>query len=234
MTPAEIKAYRDAGFTLEQIIQIGEVQEAKHSEAREKAAARREKHRQWKQAYRDKQKALSTLSTSVHVDNNGHRSKPNEINGHVHNSGADVSYIKEEGLEKGKDKYADFGYIDDTINSREGTPAKVKSKARKVATRLAADWAIPDEWIAVAAKIGLSEEQARLEAEKMRDWSLSAPGGAKLDWLAAWRNWARKAHKDTPKASALQRQYGQITNLEAVKQARAKMREEAERVRKPN
>ena len=36
---------------------------------------------------------------------------------------------------------------------------------------------------------------ARREAERMRDWSRSAPGqkGVKLDWEATWRNWVRKA-----------------------------------------
>lgn len=50
----------------------------------------------------------------------------------------------------------------------------------------------PDE--AVGIELGLSPEQSRREAERFRDWALSAPGqkGMKQDWPATWRNWARR------------------------------------------
>lgn len=200
MTPAEIKAYRDAGFTLEQIIQIGEVQEAKHSEAAQKAAAKREATRQRQIRWRERNAVTRYVTHPP--------SKPNEINGHVTQPAKIDPIVREEVRNKERD-YSDFGFMDDPSPSiARVTPAKAKSKAKLSATRLAADWQPPQEWLDIAAKIGLDEATARAEAENMRDWSLSAPGGAKIDWLAAWRNWCRRKLTEMPKVSAIQRQFG--------------------------
>ncbi len=240
MTPSKMKALAAAGFTLEQIIIIGEADEADISaeakQAREDAAERREKERQRKLKYREKTRTMSHLSHDVPRDTTGQASKPNEINGHVPPQLADVPIVRKEEVRKQERDYSDFGFIDDPSPpiARE-TPDKVKAKSRKVATRLASDWVVPQEWIDIATKIGLTEEQARHEAESIRDWSLSAPGGAKLDWLAAWRNWVRRRAGDGPRASAIHRQYGaEISNLEKIRAARAKRREEEARVRNAN
>lgn len=80
------------------------------------------------------------------------------------------------------------------------TPSGV---SKKRATRLSADWAIPDEWVAEAVAEGMPSSQALSEAERMKNWSLSATTGAKLDWHASWRNWYRdKLNKPTPRATA--------------------------------
>lgn len=73
--------------------------------------------------------------------------------------------------------------IDTNVSMRE---------ARKRASRLPENWILPDEFIAFAKSKGLSEGQAHAEATKMRDWSLSSPKGAKLDWLATWRSWINR------------------------------------------
>ncbi len=72
------------------------------------------------------------------------------------------------------------------------------SKTR--AARLPADWTLPVEWQADAIKAGLPADRIDLEAEKMRDWSLSSPNGAKRDWRAAWRNWVKGAADKLPKS----------------------------------
>lgn len=69
---------------------------------------------------------------------------------------------------------------------------------RRRPVRLKEDWVIPGPWIAWAMRYGMGEQRARLEAEKMRDWSLSSPKGAMLDWFAAWRNWVRRAMVSGP------------------------------------
>jgi uncharacterized protein YdaU (DUF1376 family) len=63
------------------------------------------------------------------------------------------------------------------------------SKARKRASRLPEDWQIPEEWIDEAVSRGLTRARAHAEAERMRNWSQSSPNGAKVKWLAVWRNW---------------------------------------------
>jgi len=71
------------------------------------------------------------------------------------------------------------------------------SKTR--ASRLPADWVLPIDWRQDAIKAGLPGDRIDLEAEKMRDWSLSSPSGAKLNWRAAWRNWSKGAAEKIPK-----------------------------------
>jgi hypothetical protein len=76
----------------------------------------------------------------------------------------------------------------DTHNKKENASPLAQQKR---ATRLAGDWVIPDEWVAEAVSAGLPRQRALSEAERMKNWSLSAKNGAKLDWHAAWRNWYR-------------------------------------------
>lgn len=61
--------------------------------------------------------------------------------------------------------------------------------SKKHAVRLSADWQCPSEWIDEAVEAGLSRPKALAEAERMKNWSLSNPKGAKLNWHAAWKNW---------------------------------------------
>jgi hypothetical protein len=63
--------------------------------------------------------------------------------------------------------------------------------SKKRAVRLSADWQIPPDWIDEAVAEGLPRKLVLDEADRMKNWSLSAKGGAKLDWRAAWRNWYR-------------------------------------------
>lgn len=87
-------------------------------------------------------------------------------------------------------------HLPDTIKN----PSSLRSDggARKRASRLPEDWQLPDEWQQDAIDAGLSVARIAVEAAKMRDWSRSAPTGAKLDWRAAWRNWCRKSASDAP------------------------------------
>jgi hypothetical protein len=87
---------------------------------------------------------------------------------------------------------------------KETSPAPLKEKttpsttepngsSKTRATRLPADWTLPVEWRADAVKAGLPQNRIDLEAEKMRDWSISSPNGAKREWRSAWRNWVKGA-----------------------------------------
>jgi hypothetical protein len=75
-------------------------------------------------------------------------------------------------------------------------PSEVVSKKDKKverAARLPENWTLPVEWRADALAAKLPEHLIDLEASKMRDWSQSAPKGAKTNWRPAWRNWCREA-----------------------------------------
>jgi hypothetical protein len=84
--------------------------------------------------------------------------------------------------------------VEDNSSKKEITGKKEESasaspSAPKRASRLPADWIIPDEWLDEAVAAGLPRQRALSEADRMKNWSLSAKNGAKLDWRAAWRNW---------------------------------------------
>jgi len=82
----------------------------------------------------------------------------------------------------------------------EQKESKGKSAASR-ATRLPADWTLPQPWREDAIALGLPEPLIDFEAAKMRDWSLSAKNGAKLDWHATWRNWCRDHAAAMPRGS---------------------------------
>ncbi|MEQ9634621.1 MAG: hypothetical protein RLW68_00905 [Devosia marina] len=85
------------------------------------------------------------------------------------------------------------------------------SKTRAV--RLTEDWELPVEWRQDALKAGLAADRIELEAEKMRDWSLSSPNGAKRNWRAAWRNWAKGAAEKQPRGSPFRSSPGKPRNI---------------------
>jgi hypothetical protein len=39
---------------------------------------------------------------------------------------------------------------------------------------------------------GMTDREIDAEGETIRDWSLSSPAGAKLDWEATWRGWIKR------------------------------------------
>lgn len=86
---------------------------------------------------------------------------------------------------------------------REKEEANASSKKR--GSRLSADWALPKAWGEWAvSEEGLPEADVRREADKFRDYWTGVAGakGVKLDWLATWRGWIRKAADDRRKSQA--------------------------------
>jgi len=73
-----------------------------------------------------------------------------------------------------------------------------KGSSQKAASRLPDDWRLPPSWGEWAASEGMDELTIRREAEKFADYWRGVAGakGRKLDWLATWRNWVRKALDD--------------------------------------
>jgi uncharacterized protein YdaU (DUF1376 family) len=72
---------------------------------------------------------------------------------------------------------------------------KEEAKASsKKGSRLPRDWSLPQEWADWSLAQGMDELSSRREADRFRDYWVSAPGqrGVKLDWQAVWRNWVRK------------------------------------------
>lgn len=84
-------------------------------------------------------------------------------------------------------------------NQNQNQTPSNEGETRKRATRLPEIWTPPKEWIDEAVSRGLTRDEAYDQAERMRDWSRSAKAGAKLDWLAAWRNWIKR-HGDDRKS----------------------------------
>ena len=70
--------------------------------------------------------------------------------------------------------------------------------SKKRGSRLSPDWRLPKAWGEWAVSEGLDDVSIRREADKFRDYWISAPAGRsiKRDWQAVWRNWVRKVLDD--------------------------------------
>lgn len=116
---------------------------------------------------------------------------------------------------RSKPKYpsADCGQLTDMCQTDDGLGkglGKGKGKglgkgdgggAVAAATRLSADFLLPDEWILFCNK-----ERPELDAVKIfdgfRDYWISKPkDNTKLDWFATWRTWVRRQKADMLTAS---------------------------------
>lgn len=83
------------------------------------------------------------------------------------------------------------------------TPDKERESARAArGTRLPADFALPDDWIAFC-----ESERPDLNAydtgQRFADYWHAVPGakGRKTDWLATWRNWVRNEKRQATTAA---------------------------------
>lgn len=76
---------------------------------------------------------------------------------------------------------------------------KKEGVARQRASRLPEDWTLPEAWLQKALSEGMTRQAALASAERMKNWSLSAKDGAKIDWHPTWLNWFRR---DLAKATA--------------------------------
>lgn len=89
-------------------------------------------------------------------------------------------------------------------NDSQSQVHKQESKSCGRATRLPKSWTLPEDWKvwALAEKPQWGEAYILQAAERFKDHWIAAPRGAKLDWLATWRNWIRNTHEPKTQAPA--------------------------------
>jgi len=92
-----------------------------------------------------------------------------------------------------------------------------KGKPSGRASRLAADWQLPEDWQAWALgeQATWNPSHALRVAEQFRDYWIAVPGakGRKTDWEATWRNWVRREKPMRAEASTELSPAGQRTLL---------------------
>ena len=94
------------------------------------------------------------------------------------------------GVEEVQNRQAPFGAAD-----RRDQPINGNGHHAIKATRLPADWRLPDEWRQWAQDAhGVESQRAVRMSLAFRDYWVAKPGrgGVKLDWQATWRNWVRR------------------------------------------
>jgi len=86
-------------------------------------------------------------------------------------------------------------------HKKENPPNGGQKKAQNRGSRIAPDWQLPDDFRQWSRDFGMPDAMIEIEADIFRDYWISKPGqgGVKLDWLATWRNWCRKAVERKPK-----------------------------------
>lgn len=82
---------------------------------------------------------------------------------------------------------------------RREESSSLRSEERQRASRLPADWTLPDEW-AIFCRTERPDLDPLKTAERFADYWRAKPGaqGRKLDWLATWRNWVRNERAPPP------------------------------------
>ena len=75
-----------------------------------------------------------------------------------------------------------------------------KKQPRKIGTRLAEDWFLPDDWKAMALALhpDWTPQGVIRESATFRDYwhAKSGKDAVKMDWKATWRTWIRRAEKE--------------------------------------
>jgi hypothetical protein len=95
---------------------------------------------------------------------------------------------------KEKKAYTPLAVAKGADEPKSPEPSKPK-KAPSRGTRLSPEWFLPKAWGDWALASGASMEMIRLESDVFKDHWLGKSGkdGIKVDWLATWRNWIRRA-----------------------------------------
>lgn len=100
-----------------------------------------------------------------------------------------------------------------TPSSSTGTTVPVTPRA----TRLAQDWTLPEDWAAWAREARPDLDIAGA-ADRFKDFWVAKAGkdGAKLDWLATWRNWVRNSKGSGGAKPSAHRGFGQVDYREGI------------------
>lgn len=84
------------------------------------------------------------------------------------------------------------------LDSRELKGVRKPVEREERGSRLAADFVMPEEWIAWAqTERGWTRDVAETVSAQFKDYWVAAPGqkAVKLDWKATWRNWVRESKR---------------------------------------
>ena len=112
-----------------------------------------------------------------------------------------VSDSSTERVARHRQKKKQASNADETLQERPSnaidtdTDTDKKQNKRKLGSRLAQDWILPDDWEYWANK-QRPDLNAKLVADQFKDYWIAQPGqkGVKLDWEATWRNWVRNTN----------------------------------------
>jgi hypothetical protein len=144
-------------------------------------------------AFTDKQRQLID-STTLTINRDKSGAKPSENGTHP----ADSLLLIPDSLSLNPDPGGP-GSDEPDVADATPPPQVDKPAPKSKGSRIAVDWNLPDDWLAWAKKDFPLVDAVR-EAEKFADhWRAKAGADAcKVDWLATWRNWIRKANEFKP------------------------------------
>ena len=196
VTAAVLRELLRTGMTAEEVVEATERIE-RDEEATKPRSAGAERTRRWRERHRDVTSV--TPSQASHVTSQASQASPS----HVTSQASQASHVTSQTVTGDAASRAEPQASTSCSSleqkedpQKENPPPGVKRKrVSDAGTRIPADWLADG---ATAKAEGLSLQESTYEANRFRDYWRGIPGrhGRKVDWLATWRNWCRKAAEE--------------------------------------
>ena len=195
VTAAVLRELLRAGMTAEEMVEAAERIE-KDEVATKPLSAGAERTRRWRERHRDVTSV--TPSQASHVK----ASQASQVTSQASQASQSVTVTSQtvtgdaasRAEPQASTSYSSLEQKEEP--QKENPPTGVKRKrVSDAGTRIPADWLADGE---TAKAEGLSQQESTYEANRFRDYWRGIPGrhGRKIDWLATWRNWCRKAAEE--------------------------------------
>jgi len=232
-----LRAMASAGASAELIILAVESQIKQETAAEAVLAERRRKETERKRRWRAHRKTVPVVSTG----------RPRRVHG------THLKVIENVEVFSGTPKHSPHGHtyeLSTYSDSKVGTPLKKERKKEERKKEGSAEQVegrksirgcrLPDDWMPsiedqdAALRIGLTEQQIQVEADKFRDyWHAKAGARAtSVKWPATWRNWCRTAKERNGHGYNGQRKG--LADIALEMAAEARQRERAQGIGRPD
>ena len=185
VTAAVLRELLRTGMTAEDMVEATERIERDEG-ATKPLSAGAERTRRWRESVTKRHGDVTVTSQASQSVTKRHKASQNVTKRHGDVTGDAASHAEPQD----STTYSSLQQKEDP--QKENPKWGKRKRVSDGGTRIPADWSEDGE---TAKAEGLSQQESTYEADRFRDYWRGIPGrhGRKIDWLATWRNWCRKA-----------------------------------------